>query len=359
VKITDVECLVLDCAYPHVWVHTDEGITGIGECFRRAPYVSKAAVETVFRPLLVGRDPFDTDTLWEDMFRAGAVSGPPGALLTAVAGVDIALWDVKGKALGVPIHALLGGKRRDRVPVYASSLRRDLAPIEEAKRAAHFQEIGYSAYKMHSAVPGEIDHPADRTVETVREIRRATGDDFDILVDVNGAYSVHHAVEVGRALEDLGVFHFEQPVPDTDPDGMALVADTLDLPVATGEYSYTRWDFRDLLERARPDIVQPDIVKAGGFTELARIAAVISVYGRPITVHNTQPIVSTAAHLHFVAPRNDCPYAQEYNIEPVSIRDNRPILRQPLEVTEGHITIPDGPGLGLEFDDAEMRRRAS
>jgi len=86
---------------------------------------------------------------------------------------------------------------------------------------------------------------------------------------------------------------------------------------------------------------------------------VISVYGRPITVHNTQPIVSTAAHLHFVAPRNDCPYAQEYNIEPVSIRDNRPILRQPLEVTEGHITIPEGPGLGLEFDDAEMRRRAS
>ncbi len=359
-RITDVECLVLDRQYPFVIVRTDEGVTGFGECFRRSPEVSRAAIETVFRPLLLGRNPFETGPLWDAMLTAGAVSGPPGALLTAASGIDIALWDIKGKALGVPIYDLLGGMRpgRERVRVYASSLRRDLSPAEEAERAAGFQVEGYTAYKMHSAVPGAVDHPDDRTVESVREMRRATGDDFEILVDVNSAYSVHHAIEIGRALQDLGAFHFEEPVALHDLPGLARVADALDIPVAAGENAYTRWMFRDLILTGRPDILQPDVVKIGGITELVRIGDLASTFGVPMTVHNTQPIISTAAHLHWVATRNDVPYAQEYNIEPVSIRDERPILKQPLDVVNGHIAVPTGPGLGLEFDEAEMRRWA-
>ncbi|MDA0232981.1 MAG: mandelate racemase/muconate lactonizing enzyme family protein, partial [Chloroflexi bacterium] len=246
-KITAVECLVLDAEYPYAIIHTDAGITGFGECFRRAPYVSKAAIETVFTPLLIGRDPFDTSAIWDEMLRAGWVAGPPGALMTAASGIDIALWDIKGKALGVPLYKLLGGKNRDRVRVYASSLRRDLEPDAEARRVAEFRDQGFSAYKMHSAVPNRTDDPSDRTVETVTAIRKLVGDDMQVLVDVNGAYSVHHAIEVGKALEDLGVFHFEEPVHVRNLDGLAELADALDIPIAAGENAYTRWDFEELV----------------------------------------------------------------------------------------------------------------
>jgi L-alanine-DL-glutamate epimerase-like enolase superfamily enzyme len=354
-RITEVECLILDQTYPFVIVRTDEGITGYGETFRRGPHVQKSAIDSIFGPIVIGRDPFDTEPVWQAMFSAGNVAGPAGALQTAAAAIDIALWDIKGKALGVPLHALLGGKVRERVRVYASSLRRNLTQVEEANRAARFQERGYTAYKMHSAVPGAIDHPDDRTIDHVREMRAACGDEFEILVDVNGAYSLHHAIEIGKELEQYGVFHFEQPLPVWDLDGMARLADALTIPIAAGETSFTRWEFLELVTRGRPDIVQPDVVKCGGISELLNIAAVVSSHGTPMTVHNTQPIISTAAHLHWVAGRSDVPYAQEYNIEPISIRDDRPILTEPLSVVNGHIKVPDGPGLGLDFDEGAMR----
>ena len=360
-KITDVECLILDGDYPLVLVSTDEGITGYGECFRRSPEVSKTAIDTVFRPLVLGKDPFKSEEIFDLMFKAGSVSGPPGALLTAASGIDIAIWDIKGKALGVPIYELLGGMRpgRERVRVYASSLVRDLSPLDEAKRAVAFQEKGFTGYKMHSAVPGSIDHPADQTLASVREMRFATGDAFEILVDVNSAYSVHHAIEIGKKLEEYGVFHFEEPVALHDLAGLAKVTGSLNIPVAAGENAYTRWMFRDLIMHGHPDIIQPDVVKIGGISELIKVGNVANSFGTPMTVHNTQPIISTAAHLQWIATRNDVPYAQEYNIEPVSIRDDRPILKSPLSVIDGHITVPTGPGLGLEFDDSEIRHWAT
>ena len=165
----------------------------------------------MFRPIVIGKDTFQTEAIFDAMLKVGSVSGPTGALLTAASGIDIALWDIKGKALVVPIYDLLGGMKpgREKVRVYASSLVRDLSPVDDAKRAADFQEQRFTGYKMHSAVPGAIDHPADQTVESVREMRSATGDNFDILVDVNSAYYVHHAIEIGKRLEDHDVFQFE------------------------------------------------------------------------------------------------------------------------------------------------------
>ena len=292
---------------------------------------------------------------------AKAVSGSEmgGAVWCAVAGLDIALWDLKGKAFGVPIHKLLGGKVRNKVRMYASSMRRDLTPVEEGRRAASFVDAGYTTYKLHSAVPGAIDDPADHTVETVREVRSAVGDDVDILVDVNGAYSVHHSIEIGKALEDLGVFHFEEPRPHYDLDGLAAVADALDIPIASGEMIYTHTEYRDLILRGRVDILQPDIVKVPGFTELQKIAALASAFGKPITVHNTQPIISTVAHLHFCGAFPGVPYAQEYNIEPISIRDEWPVLKSPLVVKDGYLEVQDGPGLGVELDEDVVRRLAA
>ncbi len=358
-KITSVECLVLDDEYPYVILHTDDWATGFGECFRRAPYVSKVAVETLFAPLVVGKSPFDSEEIWDGMLKAGSVAGPVGALLTAAAGVDLALWDLKGKALGTPIYNLIGGKNRDRIRVYASSLARGMSPADEAKRVAHFRDRGFSAYKMHPAVAGKIDDPADRTIETVKAIRKEVGYDTEVLVDVNGAYSVHHAIEIGRQLEDLGVFHFEEPVHIRNLNGLALIADALDMPVAAGENAFTRWDHLRLVREGRPDIVQPDVVKVGGITEFLRIEAVLTAHDATMTIHNTQPYGSTAAHAHLIAPSNNFPYAQEYNIEIVGIRDRDSILDTPYEVEDGFIRIPEGPGLGLDYNLERMRERSS
>ena len=203
-KITDVECLVLDGDFPFVWVNTDEGLTGVGKCFRRQPEVTKAVIDSLLKPALLGKDPLDTEVRWSEMMRAGSALEMGGAIFCAIAGLDIALWDLAGKAYGVPIHRLLGGKVRSRVRMYASSMRRDMSPEEEGRRAASFVEQGYTAYKLHSAVPGAIDDPSDHTLETVRAVRDAVGPEVDILVDVNGAYSRHHAIEIGKALEQMG-----------------------------------------------------------------------------------------------------------------------------------------------------------
>ncbi|MDP7534678.1 MAG: mandelate racemase/muconate lactonizing enzyme family protein [SAR202 cluster bacterium] len=358
-KITDVECLVLDRSFPFVRVHTDAGITGIGECFRRQPGVTKMLVDELLKPALVGKDPLDTEVRWRDMARAGSATELGGAIYCAIAGLDIALWDIKGKALGMPIHKLLGGKIHDKVHVYASSMARNLTPEEEGRRAASLVEQGYDTYKLHSAVPGAIDDPADQTIATVTAVRKAVGDDVDILVDVNGAYSVHHAIEIGKALEDLGVFHFEEPRPANDLEGLAQIADALTIPIASGEMIYDHFQYRDLILQGRVDIIQPDIVKVPGFTEFQKIATLASAFGIPITVHNTQPILSTVAHLHFCATSPMTPYAQEYNIEHISIRDEISVLKEPLEVIDGHIAVPDGPGLGVELDEAALKELAS
>ncbi len=358
-KITDVECLILDRSFPFVRVHTDEGITGIGECFRRQPSVTKTLIDDLLRPALVGKDPNDTALRFADMAQAGSAYELGGAVWCAIAGLDIALWDIRGKAEGKPICELLGGMARDKIRMYASSMRRDMTPLEEAHRAASFVEQGYTGYKLHSAVPGAIDDAADYTIATVSEVRRAVGDDIDILVDVNGAYSVHHAIEIGKALEDLGVFHFEEPRPHYDLDGLAAIADALDIPIASGEMIYTRHEYRDLILRGRVDIIQPDIVKAPGFTEFQRIATLCEAFGKPITVHNTQPTLSTVAHLHFCAAYPIAPYAQEYNIEPVSLRDEIPVLAQQPEVVDGYMAVPTGPGLGVELNEDAIQTLAA
>ena len=358
-KITNVECLVLDRQYPFVRIYTDEGIVGIGECFRRLPEIVRSVVEQVLRPVLLDKNPMDTEIRWRDMIQAASASDMGGAVYCAIAGLDIAMWDIKGKALGKPIYELLGGKAREKVQMYASSMRRDLTPLEEAKRAASLVKKGYTGYKLHSALPGAIDDPSDQTIETVKEVRAAVGPDIDILVDVNGAFSAHHAIEIGKELEQLGVFHFEEPRPHYDLEGLATVADSLDIPIASGEMIYTQWQYRDLILRGRVDILQPDIVKVPGFTEFQRIAALASTFGKPITVHNIQPTLSAVAHLHVCAAYTIIPYAQEYNIEPISIRDEWPILKNPLQVKDSYLEVPSGPGLGVELDEEVIKRLSS
>ncbi len=349
-KITSVEYVILDSLYPFVFIHTDEGITGIGECFRRQPLVTKTVIEELLAPSIVGKDPIDTEARFRDMSSAGQALEIGGAIWIGIAGLDIAMWDLKGKFLDLPIYNLLGGKVREKVPVYASSMTRNLTPLEEANKALSFVDKGYTGYKLHSAVPGQIDHPSDQTIATVTEVRKAVGDNIDILVDVNGAYSVHHAIEIGKQLEQLGVFHFEEPRPHYDLPGLSEVAEALSIPIASGEMIYSLYEYKELMLRGKIDIIQPDIVKTPGFTTLTKISHLAESLGIPITCHNTQPTISTVAHAHFVAATPGAPYSQEYNIESISIRDKYPILSEPLHIQEGFLGVPTGPGLGVDLD---------
>lgn len=355
-KVTAVESLVLLHKYHLVRVHTDEGITGLGEVSPMAPTVTDALVRDTLAPIVVGQDPLDTERLWHDMYHRSHKAGPMGALLEAMAGVDIALWDIAGKAADKPLYALLGGKFRARPQVYASSMRRDMTPEEEADRAVEYKEKGYPAYKMHSATRWMYDDGFDQTVQTVRAVRKAVGDDFGIMVDVNNAYLPATALKVARELEEYGVWHFEEPLAAHDRDGYAALAAAADIPIAAGEQEYTRWQFRDLIVYNQVDILQPDVVKCGGISEFKKIAAVCQAFNKPITVHNTQPTIGTVAHLHLWASTPNCIYPQEYNIEPHPLRDSTPILAEPLEVAEGRLTPPEGPGLGITLDEDMLAR---
>lgn len=349
-EITKVEARILYERFIIVRVETDEGIVGYGESSPMGASVVGAAVHRLGE-IIRGRDPFQTEAIWMEMYKNAYKLGPGGAQLHAMAGIDIALHDIKGKALGTPVYNLLGGAHRRRIPVYASLKRRDLPPEGHADLVEEVIERGFTGYKQPTARPWMNDVGNDQTIEIVEAIRKRLGDRVTILVDVNNAYTVHHAIQVGRELERLGVFLFEEPISPNDYDGYRRLQAALDIPVAAGEQEYTRWQHRDLIQIAQVDILQPDVIKAGGFTEMMKIAALAQTHHRPIVTHNTQPTLGTAASLHFWAACPSCLYPQGLNIDPHPLRDEAPLLAKPLIATAGHLDVPDGPGLGVEVND--------
>lgn len=350
-RIRSIESIVLLDQFHLVKVHTDEGLTGVGEVSPMSAAVTHAIVDKVLAPLLVGEDPRDIERLWRRMYTKPYKLGPMGAQLEAIAGVDIALWDLLGKAAGLPVYALTGGKYRQGMKVYASSMSRSMSPQEEADRAASFQEQGYYGYKIHSSTPWMHDDGFDQTIATVAAVRQAVGDDFPVLVDVNNAYYEHTAIKIARELEQYGVWHFEEPLAAHDYSAYARLSAAVDIPIAAGEQEYTSWQFRDLITEGRVDILQPDVIKCGGITEFRKIAALADVYTKPITVHNTQQTVGTVAHAHLWVSTPACVYPQEYNIEHNPLRDDVPIWANPLIPEDGVITPTDSPGLGVELDE--------
>tara|TARA_B100000242_G_scaffold250669_1_gene192235 strand:- start:214 stop:1290 length:1077 start_codon:yes stop_codon:yes gene_type:complete len=357
-KIIDVECLIVDKLYPYVVIQTDEGITGFGECFRRAPFVTKAAIETVYKDILIGIDPLEISNIWHKLFNASSVAGPYGSLLTAVSGIDTALWDIKLKEKKSSLSEEFGGKKKNFVNLYASSMRRDMEPIEEAERAQYFYEMGFKYYKMHSAFPEEIDSPYDNTLKTVSAIRKLLGNKIEIMVDVNGAYSLNKAIEVGKELQNFDVFQFEQPVHVTMLDEMKIIQEELEINISSGECCYTVPDFLELIEKSSPDIIQPDAIKTGGITEFNKIVSELISRNQTIMIHNTQPLISTSIHMNFLSANPDLKLPLEYNIEPNSLLNN-PIVEENFNIVNGQIEIPDKVSYGLDFNLDEMKKRCN
>lgn len=342
------------CAYPPqaqtclVKVTASDGTVGWGEAHAPlGPAATRAVVEDVLAPLLLGQDPLAIERQWDYMYGSQRLRGHvTGYQMEAISGVDIALWDLAGKLLDVPVYQLLGGPFRTELPAYASGIP-GATPEERAQRAAGFVAEGYTAVKA-SIGRGDID--AD--LAGLAAIAQAVAGKADLLVDAHGAYASDLAMKVGRRLETMGVAWFEDPLPPEDIDGYARLAAALDMPVAGGETECTRWQFDTRLRAGAFDVILPDVCRAGGISEGRKIADVARLHNVRWAAHVSMgsPVhVAAAAHLAAASPNF---LVFEFPSTPNPIGDN--LLLSPLHPEGGFLRVPDGPGLGIEFDETQL-----
>ena len=356
-KITDVRVTVLPTRSIFVQVDTDEGLSGVGECSPMHPGLIATFVDTVLKPSVIGLDPRNVDEVWSAMFYRHYKLGVQGAHLEAMSGIDIACWDILGKATDLPVWQLLGGRYRERVLMYKSiGGGARMTPAEMAGRVETALKEGYRAIKIRMDWgPARQDADPEKDFAMFRACKQLTGDTVPLSFDPNNGYSVSTAIRQGRRMEELGLYHYEEPVAQYDYAGIAQVAQALDVPVSAGEHEYTRWQFRDLIAQAQVDIIQPDIVKSGGITETRRIAVLGDTYNKQFVPHQTQPTIGTAANLHLIASLVNATRPQEYTGQNPRLDA---LFRNPLEFKDGYLTVPTGPGLGLELDEGALRRLA-
>ncbi len=317
-------------------IETDAGITGYG--YMGGEHVTDEMTMGVFdnmRQFVIGKDPFDNERIWDEMWQPKLV-GRRGVSTRAISGIDIALWDIKGKATGTPVHKLLGGFT-DRIPVYIAGgyyeegkgLRELAAEMETAV------EMGSNAVKMK--IGGA---PINEDVERIRTVREAVGPDVKVLMDANCAYRYYEAIELARKAERYDVFWFEEPVNPDDYEGHRLISRSTSIPVATGENEYTRYGFRDLINNRCAAIIQPDALIMGGVSEFMKVAALASAHDLPIAPHGKQEV-----HIHLVSAIPNGLILEYYAgaFDPMHGK----VFEEQLEVAEGHVQAPDRPGFGF------------
>lgn len=337
-----------------VLIETDCGLTGVGECMvRLAPTATRAVIEDVAK-LLIGRDPLDREAIWELLFGVMMNRGHNrGIFVEAISGIDIALWDLAGKYLDLPLYTLLGGRHHERLTAYASSLR-FRAMDEVVAQALEFKARGFQAMKIKI---GRNLHKPQLDIDFVAAIRDAVGDEVRLMVDANCAYSedVATALQVGRALQEMGIYWFEEPIAPNDLDGYAHLADALDIRIAAGEADFMSFGARDFLRRRAIDIIQPNISRAGGITEARRIAAMSRAFHVPYAPHTGScSAVCLAATLQFaVSLPNFLTFefmqSDWSKTQPNPLRHD--LLVEPVErLVDGHMEVPERPGIGVELN---------
>jgi L-alanine-DL-glutamate epimerase-like enolase superfamily enzyme len=366
VKITDVEAIVLRQAEVNegiadgsqddlvVRIHTDEGITGIGEVDSSPELVqalvqapSSHAVAVSLRDVLIGEDPLDVERLWQKMYRGLIYFGRRGIAIHAISGLDIALWDIKGKALGKPVYELLGTPYRSRVRAYASMLMPDTtAEVTEAVQA--LKEQRFTAVKLGW---GPLGRDPRHDVALAAAAKEAAGEGVEIMIDSGLGYvaDAKTAIDVARAYEQIGIYWMEEPFEPDEYEAYAELADTVDLRVTAGEQDATWWGFRELIDRAHVDLVQPDVTRCGGITETLRIAELARSQGKETVPHAWKSGIIKAASLHCNAVMPDGIW-QEYCVADTPIAKRLTVQRLPIE-DDGCVAVPTAPGLGVDLDE--------
>jgi len=358
VKIVDVELIQLAKmnSHPHrnakqarsrrvvslVRITTDEGIDGLGEAWCD-PALAEGVVVGKLRPLLLGDDPFNVEGIWRKAFDGSAMYDPKGAVVAGLSGVDMACWDIMGKATSQPVCKLLGGLNRTEIPAYASDLHWEEDPQVMARAAANFVERGFRTVKTHVGVD-----PVD-DVRRVRALREAIGPDIGLMVDVNTAFDRPTAIRFGRRIAEYDITWYEEPLSPMDTEGLAVVRAATGLTVATGENEYTRWGFRALFDKGGVDYAMPDAARAGGLTEMKKICAIAEAYGVAVSPHNYSSGVCAAATLHLMAA---VPGTGPLEWDTVDSSIVPELFVEPPVVKDGAVSVPQLPGLGVHLPDA-------
>lgn len=340
---------------PYVFVRivTDAGVTGLGEAtLEYKPEATMGALKDL-RDFLIGKDPTMIEHLWQAIYRLSFYRGGP-VLNSALGGVDIALWDIKGKLLGEPIWRLLGGPTREKIRVYTHF--GGETPAETAQQAKRLVAAGFRALKAGPGGPYEmVEGPRKihEMVEHLKAAREAVGDDVDLMFDAHGDLYPSVSAAVAKELEPLHLLFVEEPALPENPDAMKKIAEETSVPIATGERLFTVWGFREVLEKGIADVIQPDMVHAGGISQLKKIAAMAEAYYVAVAPHNPLSPVSTVACLHL-----DAAIPNFLVQEMVYGNPNRAALViEPVEkVTDGYVELPRKPGLGVELNEEAITR---
>jgi L-rhamnonate dehydratase len=362
-RITDVEPIVLRLQHVDatradgtqdaflVRIHTDEGITGIGEA-DTSPYLARTMIEMPsshsvargMREVLVGEDPLQIDRLWQLLFHASDHYGRGGVALHVMSAIDLALWDIAGKASGQPVSVLMGGRRRERIPVYASEVMPQTA--EEVRHiASRAVEAGYTALKLGWGPLGQdLAYDAD----LVHAARSEIGPGRTLMLDGGRAYTVKRALELLRRVEEHDLYWFEEALQPDDLDGYARLSAGSTVRIAAGEADATLPPFRALVERGHVDVLQPDLARCGGFTVARQIALLERTSGVEIVPHCFSTGILVAASLHFVATLDRSTWS-EYSVAHSPLVNG--ILTEPFRLDDGCLAVPSGPGLGIELDE--------
>lgn len=342
-----------------VVVETDEGISGIGECSnwpRKGDILVAKAVETV-KDSIIGRDPNDIEAIWHELYRNYTYLGSRGLITIVISGIDIALWDIKGKTLGRPIYDLLGGPVRDDILLYTHP---SYGPPEVvAESARRLVEEGYSGVKTdpfademgryHTAyMSGVISRGGERRgAEVIAAIRDAVGPEVEILIDAHGNYDVASAIRCANALEPYDITWFEEPVPPESYDALKQVRDAVNVRICVGERLLTRWDFLPVLQNHLADYLMPDVCWTGGISELRKISSMAEAYYVAISPHNAMgPIQIVAGAQTMMTVPNF------YRLEIASrwAPAHNAAINPPLDIREGSLHLSDRPGLGVELN---------
>ncbi|HEU5315887.1 MAG TPA: galactonate dehydratase [Chloroflexota bacterium] len=341
--------------YCYVKVQTDDDLFGIGEAYSVGPDRATEAAVKDFEQWLVGQDPLRIEHLWAMMYNGTRF--PPGpTILSAISGIEHALWDIKGKALGVPVWQLLGGAVRDKVRVYQNP--GGGTPEQTAENALKLiEKYGYTALKIGPHPPGSEQMPWNAVVRgaaaRVKALRDAVGPDVDIGLDPHAKiFEPYKALQMARAVAEYNPFFFEEALRPENIDAMASFKRDCPIPVATGECLYTKFEFRDLIYREAADIIQPDVCLMGGLMEMKKVAAIAEASYVVVAPHNPMGPVATAVNVHFAASTPNFTIL-EYN--PDDTGGRREIVKEPLRVKDGYIELPTAPGLGIELNEEAFK----
>ncbi len=354
-KVTDIKTFAVDCFrtnWVFVKVYTDEGIDGVGEA--TLEYKEKALIGAVehIKEYLTGKNPLEIEKHWHTIYRDAYWRGG-AVLMSALSAVEMALYDILGKCLNVPVYQLLGGKVNEQVRIYVNGwFSGAKTPAEFGEKAKAAAARGVTAMKWDPFGKSylEISNQDLTTALTcIDEVRKAVGPDVDLLIEGHGRFNIPTGIKIAKELEQFHPMWFEEPTPPDNLDALRAVRDKSPVAISAGERLYTRYDYRSLFEKQAADFVQPDVSHAGGIMELKKIAAMAEAYYIPFAPHNPSGPVANAATLQLAA---SCPNFSILEIMYSDVDYRKDITNEQLDYADGYMAIPDRPGLGIEIDEA-------